>query len=71
MNPAVEKHPATEPHAFDGKSKGRERTMTETAGLGAALGLELELQSSEAPVGTLSLDLLARDTEQNEQPTER
>ena len=39
--------------------------MTETAGLGAALGLELELQSSEAPVGTLSLDLLARDTGTN------
>ena len=33
--------------------------------LGAALGLELELQSSEAPVGTLSLDLLARDTGTN------
>ena len=30
--------------------------------LGAALGLELELESEEAPVGTFSLDLLARDT---------
>ena len=35
------------------------------------LGLKLELESEEAPVGTLSLDLLARDTEQNEQPIER
>ena len=33
--------------------------------LGAVSGLELELQSSEAPVGTLSLDLLARDTGTN------
>ena len=32
---------------------------------GAALGLELELQPREAPVGTLSLDLLARDTGTN------
>ena len=28
--------------------------------LGNALGLELELQSQEAPIGTFSLDLLAR-----------
>ena len=33
--------------------------------LGAALGLELELESEEAPVGTFSLDLLARDTGTN------
>ena len=33
--------------------------------LGNALGLELELQSQEAPVGTFSLDLLARDTGTN------
>ena len=33
--------------------------------LGNALGLELELQSQEAPVGTFSLDLLARDSGTN------
>ena len=33
--------------------------------LGIALGLELELQSREAPVGKLELDLLARDSEEN------
>ena len=33
--------------------------------LGDALGLELEVQSEEAPVGTFSLDLLARDTGTN------
>ena len=33
--------------------------------LGNALGLELELQSREAPVGDFSLDLLARESEDN------
>ena len=33
--------------------------------LGRALGLELELQSREAPVGSFSLDLLARESEDN------
>ena len=33
--------------------------------LGDALGLDLEVQSEEAPVGTFSLDLLARDTGTN------
>ncbi len=33
--------------------------------LGDALGLDLELQAQEAPVGTFSLDLLARETGKN------
>ena len=33
--------------------------------LGDALGLELELQLQEAPIGTFSLDLLARESETN------